>query len=301
MSTIKVGMVGLDTSHCPAFAKLLNNPEVAGYVPGCQVVRAFPGGSELFSSSINRVEGFTKQFKDEFGIEIAGSLEELADGMDAFMLESVDGRQHLEQFKVLAEYGKPVFIDKPLACCYDDAVEIFKIAKEKNVPVMTSSSLRYAMGIADALEANEHVQACHAFGPMSILEDYRDYFWYGIHSTEVLFSLMGTGCKEVHSVVGKDYDLLVGVWEDGRIGTVTGKRVEPYNFGCSLLTDKGEKTTVATTDIPWYNLMIGPIVDFYQTGKSPITDAESLEIIAFLEAASRSRAANGAIIALNSL
>ncbi len=199
MSTIKVGMVGLDTSHCPAFAKLLNNPEVTGYVPGCQVVRAFPGGSELFSSSINRVEGFTKQFKDEFGIEIAGSLEELADGMDAFMLESVDGRQHLEQFKVLAEYGKPVFIDKPLACCYDDAVEIFKIAREKNVPVMTSSSLRYAMGIADALEADERVQACHAFGPMSILEDYRDYFWYGIHSAEVLFSLMGTGCKEVHS------------------------------------------------------------------------------------------------------
>ena len=301
MSEIKVGMVGLDTSHSPAFAKLLNNPDDKGYVPGCRLIRAFPGGSKLFSNSINRVEGYTNQFRDELGIEIANSLEELADGMDAFLLESVDGRQHLEQFKILAEYGKPVFIDKPLTCCYDEAKEIFELAAAKNIPVMTSSSLRYALGIANALEAEEKVQACHAFGPMSILEDYRDYFWYGIHSTEILFTMMGSGCKEVHAVLGKDYDLLVGVWNDGRVGTITGKRIEPHNFGCGLLTDKGEKTTIATHDIPWYALMMGPIVEFFKTGISPISQVESLEIIGFLEAASRSRAANGTTIKLQEL
>jgi GFO/IDH/MocA oxidoreductase family protein len=265
------------------------------------VVRAFPGGSEQFSNSINRVEGFTNEFRDELGIEISNSIEELANGMDAFLLESVDGRQHLEQFKILAEYGKPIFIDKPLTCCYDEAKELFELGKARNVPVMTSSSLRYALGIADALEADEKVQACHAFGAMSILEDYRDYFWYGIHSAEILFTMMGTGCQEVHAVLGEDYDLLVGVWNDGRIGTITGKRVEPFNFGCSLLTDKGEKTTVATHDIPWYALMMGPIVEFFKTGITPIPNAESLEIIAFLEAASRSRTAGGTTIKLNEL
>ena len=64
MDNIKIGLVGLDTSHSPAFAMLLNNPQEKGHVPGCQVVKAYPGGSELFGNSINRVEGFTKQFRD---------------------------------------------------------------------------------------------------------------------------------------------------------------------------------------------------------------------------------------------
>ncbi len=301
MDNIKIGLVGLDTSHSPAFAMLLNNPQEKGHIPGCQVVKAYPGGSELFGSSINRVEGFTKQFSDDIKVEISGSIEELAEGMDAFLLESVDGRQHLEQFKILAGYGKPVFIDKPLACSYAEAKAIIELAAVKKVPVMTSSALRYAMGIADALEPGEKVQTCHAFGPMEILDDYRDYFWYGIHSAEVLFTMMGTGCKEVHTVLGEDYDLLVGTWEDGRIGTITGKRVEPYDFGCSLLTDKGGKTVIAKHDIPWYAMLMPHIVEFFQTGLSPISNTESLEIIAFLEAASRSRAAGGAIIKLDEL
>lgn len=146
MCSLKVGMIGLDTSHCPAFVKLLNNANDEFHVPGVKVVKAFPGGSELFSSSISRVEGFTKELA-EMGVEICDSIEATAEGMDAFFLESVDGRQHLEQFKILAEYGKPVFIDKPLACCYEDAKAIAELAKEKNVPIMTASAIRYAKGI----------------------------------------------------------------------------------------------------------------------------------------------------------
>jgi len=229
---------------------------------GVTVVRAFPGGSELFSGSHSRVEGFTNEFRDELGIEISESIEEMAEGMDAFLLESVDGRQHLEQFKILAEYGKPVFIDKPLACSYEEAKAILDLASVKNIPVMTCSALRYALGIADALEEGEKNQACHAFGPMAILEDYRDYFWYGIHTAEILFTIMGTGCKEVHAVLGEDYDLLVATWDDGRIGTITGKRVEPYDFGCSLLTNQGEKNAIAKNDIPWYAMLMSHIVEF---------------------------------------
>jgi len=40
------------------------------------------------------------------------------------MLESADGRVHPEQFRRIAPYGKPVFIDKPLAVSVRDAEEI---------------------------------------------------------------------------------------------------------------------------------------------------------------------------------
>ena len=293
MAELKVGMIGLDTSHVSAFVKLLNDPTNEFHVPGVRVVKAFPGGSAKFSSSINRVEGFTTELRDK-GIEIVDSIEALA-GLDAYFLESVDGDQHLEQFKVLANFGKPVYIDKPLACNYDDAKAIVALAKEKNVPLMSCSSLRYALNICDLKqEEDTQVFACQAFGPMNLLDDYRDYFWYGIHSTEILFTMMGKGCESVQVIPTEHADLLFGRWADGRIGSILGNRN-------GVTTNGHQRQAIASGAIPYYSMMLKKIVPFFQTGESPIDIEESLNIIAFLEAASRSRAANGALVKIADL
>ncbi|MFA7229689.1 MAG: Gfo/Idh/MocA family oxidoreductase [Victivallaceae bacterium] len=292
MSVLKVGMIGLDTSHCPAFVKLLNDDKNEFHVSGAKVVKAFPGGSAKFSNSINRVGQFTEELRT-LGVEICDSIEAAAEGMDAFLLESVDGCQHLEQFKALAKFGKPIFIDKPFACCFADAKAIAAIAKEKNIPVMTASAIRYAKGIDGALDADETVGSCEAFGPMALLPDYRDYFWYGIHSAETLYSFMGKGCRTVQTFNTEKNDVIVGLWDNGRIGTLRGNRVGANNFGCTVVTNKTTKACFASHDVPYYALMLKKIVPFFQTGISPLELDESLEVIAFLEAASQSLANGG--------
>ena len=89
---LRVGMVGLDTSHVIAFTKIINRqmPDC-----GCKVVAGFPGGSADIELSRTRVEGYTKQLREEFGAKIYDSIEELCEKVDAVMLESVDGRCHL--------------------------------------------------------------------------------------------------------------------------------------------------------------------------------------------------------------
>ena len=288
---MKFGIIGLDTSHCVAFANLLNDPVNQFHVAGAEIVRAFPGGSDAFSLSKTRVGTFTEQLR-AMKIEMAGGIEELA-GLDGYFLESVDGNQHLEQFTALAKFGKPVFIDKPLACKYGDAAEIVKIAQANNIPIMTASAIRYAKGIDGLIEADEKVESCEAFGPMALLEDYRDYFWYGIHSAEVLFSFMGRGCKSVQTFHTEKIDVIVGLWEDGRIGTLRGNRTGANNFGCVITTGKSTKAGFASEEIPYYALLLKKVIPFFQTGVSPIDVSESLEIIAFLEAASKSRASDG--------
>ena len=289
--TLKIGMVGLDTSHCVAFANILNNSADKFHVPGLQIVKAFPGFSESFSKSKERVGKFTNEFRT-MNIEITERIQDLT-GLDGYFLESVDGNQHLEQFKILAKFGKPVFIDKPLACNYADAKKIVALAKAKNIPIMTSSSLRFAKGLDAMLDADEKVESCEAFGPMDLLEDYRDYFWYGIHSAEVLFSFMGKGCQSVQVFNTEKSDLIVGRWADGRIGTVRGNRAGANNFGCVLTTNKMSKSGVSTNEIPSYAMLLRKVVPFLQTGKSPIDVFESLEIMAFLEAASKSKVSGG--------
>ena len=94
---LRLGMIGLDTSHVIAFTGLLNKTNSKDHIPGGKVVAAFKGGSPDVASSRTRVDGYTKQLQEQFGVKIVDSIEELCRQVDAVLLESVDGRPHLEQ------------------------------------------------------------------------------------------------------------------------------------------------------------------------------------------------------------
>jgi hypothetical protein len=299
-STLKVGMVGLDTSHCPAFTSILNNEGHEYHVPGARVVGAYPGGSDLFSHSRNRVQGFTKTLEKEHGIPMYASIPELVKDVDAILLESVDGRQHLEQFREMA-VGKPVYIDKPLTTSTGDARALIQLAKETNTPIMSSSSLRYSAGIEGIVGADEQLFACEAFGPAAILEDYPGLFWYGIHSAEILFSFMGMGCQQVRCLSYDDMDVVAGQWSSGRVGVVRGTRFEKSAFGCVVHTSGGARCGLAQATPPGYYLLLQRVAEFLKTGVSPVDVRETYEIIAFLEAADRSKERGGAAVPLESL
>lgn len=297
---LKIGMVGLDTSHCVAFTRLLNDVDDPHHVPGARVVAAYPGGSDAFSLSRERVAGFTAQLRDEFGVTMVESISELARDVDAILLESVDGRQHLAQFRDLA-LGKPVYIDKPFTTSADEARALLALAAETGTPVMSSSSLRYAAGIADLVPPGETVVSCEAFGPAALLDDYPGLFWYGIHSAEVLFTMMGAGCESVRALAYPETDVVVGTWADGRVGVLRGTRFPKGGFGCVVHTDAGTHVGLAQSTPPYYALLLQRVLPFFQTGVSPIPARETFNIIAFLEAADASKAQGGAVVPVATL
>lgn len=289
MGDLRIGMVGLDTSHCPAYTGLLNDLKNPFHVPGGRVVAAYPGGSDLMAVSRERVGTYTDQLRDEYGVKIMDSIEAVAEAVDAVLLTSVDGRQHLEQFERLASFGKPVFIDKPFTTSAADAERIFALSRERDTPVFSSSSLRYAEGIAD-LGAGHRVLGCETFGPCAIVDDFPGLFWYGVHSAEILFAKMGAGCKEVSVRYTEQADVVTGVWHDGRVGTLFGYRQKGLHaFGATLFTDGGIFQGLAQTKPPYYAKQLVPIMEFFRTRRAPIDAAETVEIMAFLEAANESR------------
>src|SRR5580704_4903956 len=131
---LRAGIIGLDTSHVVAFTKLLNAPTPKPELAGVRVVAAYPGGSPDIPSSRDRVAGFTRELRDKFGVTIVGSIDELLASVDVVLLESVDGRPHLEQARPILRARKPVFIDKPVAGSLADAVQIFELAREERSP-----------------------------------------------------------------------------------------------------------------------------------------------------------------------
>jgi len=302
---IKVGIIGLDTSHCPAFTRLLNDDSHEYHVPGARVVGAYPGGSDLFSLSRERVQGFTEELRDTYGVRIYGDIPTLVANVDALLLESVDGRQHREQLdqivKSCAGSPKPVFVDKPFATSTADARQMIRLAEQTQTPIMSSSSLRYSAGIVGLAGETERVLSCEAFGPAAILDDYPGLFWYGIHSAEILYSYMGTGCTTVRCIPSEDVDVVIGAWEDGRVGVVRGTRFEGGEFGCVVHTGAGARFGLAQRTPPGYYGLMQMVIQFFQTGVSPIDVRETFEIVSFLEGANRSRDLTGQITLLERL
>src|SRR5437667_3770696 len=147
---LRAGMIGLDTSHVPAFAELFNNPKATGEIAGIRIVAGYPGGTDI-PASRDRVGKFTEQLRG-MGIEIVKTIPKLLEKVDVVLLESVDGRIHLQEAVPVLKAGKPLFIDKPVAGSLADAIVIYELARKHNVPCFSSSSLRFSPGIQDLLQ-----------------------------------------------------------------------------------------------------------------------------------------------------
>lgn len=295
---LRVGIIGLDTSHVPAFTKVMNDPNAQGDLAGVRVVAAYPGGSPDLPASIDRVPEYTKAVR-EMGVEIVDSIDELLKKVDVVLLESVDGRPHLKQVEPVLKAKKPVFIDKPVAGTLADAIAIYELAEKTGTPVFSASSLRYSPGIAEMGKGKlGDVLGCDAHSPCSLEEHHPDFFWYGVHGVETLFTIMGTGCESVSRLQTPDYDLAAGVWKDGRIGTFRGIRKGAADYGATVFGSKGIGPSGGYAG---YEPLVVEICKFFKTGNPPITAAETIEIFAFMEAADESKRQGGKPVTLESV
>ena len=98
-TALKVGMIGLDTSHSIAFTKVLNAADAAEEVSNCKVTIAYPYGSRKIESSYSRIPGYIDQMK-EMDVNIAESIDEVLAEVDVVLLETNDGNPHLELFDI---------------------------------------------------------------------------------------------------------------------------------------------------------------------------------------------------------
>ncbi len=290
---LRIGIIGLDTSHVIAFTRSLNDASSPDHVPGGRVVAAFKGGSPDVQASASRVDKFTAELQAAYKVRIVETIPELCDLVDAVLLESVDGRVHLAQAREVLRRGKPLFIDKPMAASLADAKELARLAKESRTPWFSSSSLRFAPAYQEFIAdpGHDRVLGAEAHGPASLEPTNPGLFWYGIHAVESLYTLMGPGGVSVTMTSNADYDLAVGVWKDGRIGSVKGLRKGKQDYGALVYGEKAV-TYLPVKEVSYVPL-VRQIMDFFRSGNPPVPAEETLEIMAFMDAAERSRVSGG--------
>ena len=296
--TIRIGVIGLDTSHSAAFTKELNKSEATDAGPRLRVVAAYPFGSRDIESSSKRIPLITEEMR-ALDVEIVDSVAELLKRVDCVLLETNDGKLHLQQAAEVFAANKPVFIDKPVAASLADVLAIFEAAKSSGTPMFSSSSLRYGgnvQAIRNGLVGK--VLGCDTFSPCTFEPSHSDLYWYGIHGVESLFTCMGAGCESVTRVSTDNFDVVTGKWSDGRIGTFRGIRSGSSGYGGTAF---GEKGIVSIEKFQGYKPLVIVISEFFRNKKPPVSAEETIEIYAFMEAAAESKRQGGIPISLESV
>lgn len=292
---IKIGIIGLDTSHSTAFTELLNGDSDDKFVKEFEVVAAYPYGSKTIQSSYERIPGYIEEVK-KHGVEITSSIAELLDKVDCVMLETNDGRIHLEQAMEVFKSGKICYIDKPIGATLGQAIAIYEMAEKYNVPIFSSSALRYSPQ-NQKLRNGEFgkILGADCYSPHKVEPTHPDFGFYGIHGVETLYTLMGTGCESVNRMSSQDADVVVGRWKDGRIGTFRGIKEGPAIYGGTAYTPKG---SIAAGGYEGYKVLLDQILTFFKTGVAPISKEETIEIFTFMKASNMSKEQNGKIVTM---
>lgn len=296
---IRLGIIGLDTSHAPAIIKTFNNPQPANEsLVGFRVVAAYPFGSQTIQSSADRIPQYTADARAQ-GLEIVDSLDELLSKVDCVFLETNDGQLHLDQALSVFRANKPVFIDKPVGSNLAETIAIFRAAAHYKVPMFSASSLRYTEG-AQAIRGGKigRVLGCSSYSPCTLEPSHVDLFWYGIHGVETLFTCMGAGCVTVQHTETNSCQFAVGTWNDGRIGTFRGIQTGLAGYGGTAF---GEKAISDIGAYAGYDPLFVEVAKFFRSHQTPIDPVETIEICAFMQAAFASKQADGAAVSLASV
>ena len=292
---MRIGIIGLDTSHSTAFTELINGGSDETFSKGFRVVAAYPYGSKTIQSSYGRIPGYIEKVKAQ-GVEIVPSIAELLDKVDCVLLETNDGRLHLEQAIEVFKAGKICYIDKPIGATLGDAIAIYEMAERYNIPIFSSSALRFTPQ-NQKLRNGElgKILGADCYSPHKVEPTHPDFGFYGIHGVETLYTVMGTGCESVNRMSSDRGDIVVGRWKDGRIGTFRGITKGPQIYGGTAFTPKG---AVTVGGYQGYKVLLKQILTFFQTGVAPISKEETIEIFTFMKASNMSKEQNGRIVTM---
>ena len=281
----RIGIVGTENSHAFGFSGIFNQKGENGefIYPDCHVTLVYGCDAEANARVVN-----------EFGADaVANSIEEMVQSVDAVMITARDGKFHAEFARPFIEAGIPAFIDKPFTCDVQEAVELVRLAKEKGVPLVGGSSLKYADGIQELKkirdEAVDNVKTGMVSAPLSMHNDYSGFWFYASHLAEMCMEIFGWNPKSVTAIENHDSVSAIVDYDNYAITcNFVNHCYESYSG--IVFSDKAHIKEISLDNILRYEC--DAFVEMLRTGKMSHSYHELIAPVFFLEAVKRSYETN---------
>lgn len=273
----RLALLGVNTSHADAFARIFNGTKTDGpLIDNAEITM-------IWGNDLARIDELATRHR------IADRLTNPTDAIgkvDGVLVvdDTNGGALHAELAKPFLEAGVPVFIDKPMTTSYADAVELFAIAGRTGAPLMSCSALRFAVELESARAELAKI------GKLSSIVSVGsgDWFYYGVHAVELLGAIAGTGATSVHRHVFPERDIAVIGYENGQTAVVETLRDASYVFELTAYGENGHMSFEVEDSTGFYSNTMREVVQMIETGVSPLTAEQTLEVLAILHAGTRS-------------
>ena len=223
----KVGIIGSENSHAGAFIRIFqNDPNYADIKVVCV------GGM---------YEDSNKKLEERFGVEIVNTPEEMIGKIDAAMITCRDGKYHAKYAKPFIKAGLPVFIDKPFTIDTQEALELVKLAKEKNVPIVGGSSVKSSYDILmlkNDVERNiDKVLGGTMIAPLNMHNEYGGFYFYSSHLAEMCLNTFGYEPLAVTAIEKNDSVVAMVEYKNYTVTLLFAQACEKY-FGQVVYADR---------------------------------------------------------------
>lgn len=208
--------------------------------------------------------------------------------VDAVVIATDDGSDHVRRARPFIEAGLPVFVDKPLATTLEE-LRTFIGWQRGGARLLSSTGLRYAPELGTLLPN------LGSLGALRWLTGITCKTWerYGIHLLEPLFRITGPGFVSVRLETAPGLEVAHLVHRNGVQLTIPVIYDGGATFGTMHLCGLSGQTTVKFSDTyTGFRRQMVSFVDFVRSGKEPYPFAETIELMAVLIAGLRSRAEN---------
>ncbi|NBY00532.1 MAG: gfo/Idh/MocA family oxidoreductase, partial [Planctomycetes bacterium] len=190
---VRVGILGVDNYQSVAYTQLFNDPKAAGDLAGLKVVAAYPSTpSNDIPESVDSLPKW-KEALSKYGVKMVSSVDELLANCDVVMIMSLDGRRHLAEATAVLKAGKRLYIGRPIAANFSDAVAIIRLSEQTKTPCWTSSQHRFSPGFIGMKNHPEvgNVLGCEMYGGCPTVPHHSELYWHALHSIETIYSIMG--------------------------------------------------------------------------------------------------------------
>jgi hypothetical protein len=223
--------------------------------------------------------------------------EDVIGQVDAVVIATDDGDDHVGRVAPFVEAGLPVFVDKPLATNLADLRQFVQWQRAGAV-LLSSSGMRYAPELQLSAEQRQQL------GELRWITSFTCKSWerYGIHALEAVYPLLGPGFETVQTQHRQGSDIVNLTHRSGVPVTLGAVQDAVGSFGSVHLYGTGAQMPFLCRD--YYNAFRAQLVAFIQmlqTGQPPFHFSQTVELMAILVAGRRSREQGGQTISLASI
>lgn len=229
--------------------------------------------------------------------QVVARAEDVIGQVDAVVIATDDGNDHVRRAQPFVEAGLPVFVDKPLATNVADLRQFLQWHREGKI-LLSTSGMRYAPEM-QLFEAQRST-----LGNLRWITSFTCKTWerYGIHALEAVEPLLGRGFKAVQAQSDAGGDVMQVTHSSGVRLTIGALHDAYGSFGAVHLYGTKGDLPLKLSDT--YHAFRGQLVAFSEmlhTGIRPLPFEETIEMMAVLIAGIRSRQEGGRVVMIEEI